>query len=74
MVFACSQTAHAFEVFLKDAISSSLRCDKRHARFVLRFRASDRHLDVMSSILAISQTMSTVRVLGADSYRQAVLQ
>ena len=59
---------------LKDAVSISLSCDKRNTRFVLRFRASDRHLNVMSGIFAISQKLYTVQVPGADSYRQAVLQ
>ena len=62
------------EFLLNDAMSISLSCDKRNTRFVLRFRASDRHLNVRSGIFAISQNISTVQVPGADSYRQAVLQ
>ena len=62
------------EFLLKDAMSISLSCDKRNTRFVLRFRASDRHVNVISGILAISQNISTVQVPGADSYRQALLQ
>ena len=62
------------EFLLKDARPISLSCDKRQTRFVFRFRASDRHLQVMSGIVALSQQISTVQVPGADSYRQAVLQ
>ena len=61
------------DFLVKDA-ASILSCDKRKTRFVLRFRASDKRLHVMTGILAISQYMSTVHVPGADSYTQSVLQ
>ena len=62
------------DFLLKAAVPISLSCDKRNTRFVLRFRASDRHLHVMSGRFAISHNTSTVQVPGSDSYRQAVLQ
>ena len=62
------------DFLLTDAMSISLSCDKRNTRFVLRFRASDWNLNVISGILQNSQHISKVQVPGADSYRQAVLQ
>ena len=57
-----------------DAVSISLSCDKRKTRFALRFRASDKHLNVMTGILAVNQHISTVHAPEADSYKLATLQ
>ena len=59
---------------VKDAVSTSLSCDKRKTRFALHFRASGKHLHVMTGTLAVNQHISTVHAPGADSYKQAALQ